>query len=89
MSHISDLKVDNAIEVMNMIDQPGIRNILAMALPKIAYNRKIYIDPFVMPITLENINKEINDKTINMITPINLLMVNQEIHNHEQYRKEI
>jgi len=47
-----------------------------MALPKIAYNRKIYIDPFVMPITLENINKEINDKTINMITPINLLMVN-------------
>ena len=89
MSHISDLKVDNAIEVMNMIDQPGIRNILAMALPKIAYNKKIYIDPFVMPITLENINKEINENTINKITPINLLMVNQEIHNQEHYRKEI
>jgi hypothetical protein len=61
---------------MDMVNQPGIKNILALVLPSIAYHKKIYIDPVVMPITIENINKEIKANTINKITPINLLMVN-------------
>ena len=38
MNHISDMKVENAIEVMNLIDQPGIKNIMQLGYPSIAYN---------------------------------------------------
>ena len=67
MNHISELKVENAIEVMDLINQPGIKTVMQLAYPSIAYNKKIYIDPIVMPITVENLAKEINDGTINKV----------------------
>lgn len=76
MTHISEIKINSAIEVMNIIDQPGIKNLMAFTLPSIGYNKKVYINPFVLPITLENMNKEMDQGTINKITPLNLLMVN-------------
>lgn len=65
MNHISDLKVENAISVMNMVDQPGIKNVLQLAYPYVACNKKIYIHPIVMPITTEQLSREIADGTIN------------------------
>lgn len=37
---------------MNMIETPAIKKIMAMALPKIKVNSKIYIEPVVTPITI-------------------------------------
>lgn len=47
-----------------------------MALPTIGYNEKIYIDPFVMPITTERLNKELQEQTINEVIDENLILVN-------------
>lgn len=38
---------------MNFLEMPGIKHVINMALPKIKYNVKIYIDPVVIPITIE------------------------------------
>ena len=65
MNHISDLKVANAIQVINFLELPGIKHVMSLANPYIAYNQKIYIDPAVMPITIEILNKGIADGTIN------------------------
>lgn len=67
MNHISEMKVENAIEVMSLIEQPGVKNIMELGYPSIAYNKKIYIDPIVLPITIESMNKEIIEGTINKV----------------------
>jgi hypothetical protein len=38
---------------MNLIELPGIKHVMRMALPNIKYHAKIYIDPVIMPITIE------------------------------------
>ncbi len=38
---------------MNLLEQPGIKHVMSLALPNIKYHSKIYIDPVIMPITIE------------------------------------
>jgi hypothetical protein len=72
---------------MNLIEQPGIKHLLNLSLPYIAYNRKIYIDSIVPPITMERMKRERERGTINKIVPKAVELINLGIHNDENYKR--
>lgn len=51
-NHTSTLSVENAYQVMNFVELPGVKHILKLGLPKIKTNLKFYIDPVVLPIII-------------------------------------
>jgi hormone-sensitive lipase len=69
VSHICDLKLQSALDVMNLIEQPGIKHMMNLGLPYIAMNKKIYIDSIVPPITMEKLKQERVNNLLDRITP--------------------
>ncbi|CAD8063682.1 unnamed protein product [Paramecium primaurelia] len=79
-TNMSQMKAQNAIEVMNMIETPAIKKIMAMAYPKIKVNCKIYIDPVVTPISIQWVNSQLKNGQLNKITTQQIKLINEELH---------
>ena len=86
---MSTIKVESALEVFNLIEQPEVKKLISVGFEKIKVNKKIYINPVVKPITMEWICSQIKTGLINKITPQHLLLVNEDDFLDHHYKEKL
>lgn len=86
---MSTIKVESALEVFNLIEQPEVKKLISVGFEKIKVNKKIYINPVVKPITMEWICSQIKSGLINRITPQHLLLVNEDDFLDHYYKEKL
>ncbi|CAD8201696.1 unnamed protein product [Paramecium pentaurelia] len=83
--HMSQLRADTAHQAMNFIELPGVKHLINLGLPKIATNLKFYILPVVLPLTIQEANKQIKQGIYDQISTHPIEYVNQEIHRDDKF----